>query len=260
MQPPSLPPVSAVLITFNAARLLAAVLESVRWCDEIVVVDSGSTDQTLTIAQQYGCRIMHRDFDGFGPQKQFAVSLARNHWVLALDADEIITPELGREIQQKVGEAVAGKDASRAFTVPRTLIFLGRLMRYGGEHKQPQLRLFDKRYGNYNAAPVHETIEINGPVGRLTHEMLHDSYASLHDYFGKFNQYTTAGAEAMASRGKKGTKGAVILRFPLTFLKEYFLKLNVLNGYPGFVWSLFSALYPVAKYAKLREIQQSHRL
>ncbi|WP_234736815.1 glycosyltransferase family 2 protein [Tellurirhabdus bombi] len=248
------PAISAVLITFNAARLLAEVLSALHWCDEIVVVDSGSKDDTLEIAQKYGCRILHRSFDGFGPQKQYAVAQARNHWVLALDADEIVPDALKQEIIQQVALVEAGEASYQGFEIPRSLVFLGQLMRYGGEARSPILRLFDKRHGTYNTAPVHEKIVLEGSVRRLKNHLLHDSYGSLHDYFDKFNAYTSAAANELFERKKKKSTAKVILRFPLTFLKEYFLKQNFLNGYPGFVWALFSALYPVVKYAKLNEL------
>jgi glycosyltransferase involved in cell wall biosynthesis len=254
MSTPAVPPISAVLITFNAARLLAEVLDALQWCAEIVIVDSGSKDNTLEIAQKYGCRILHRSFDGFGTQKQYAVAQAQNHWVLALDADEIVPEALQQEILQQVAAAEAGALPYRGFEIPRSLVFLGQLMRYGGEAKSPILRLFDKRYGTYNTAPVHERIVLDGPVGRLKNYLLHDSYANLQEYFDKFNTYTSAAAKELFERGKKKSITKVILRFPLTFLKEYFLKQNVLNGYPGFVWALFSAMYPVVKYAKLNEL------
>ncbi|GAB3328609.1 glycosyltransferase family 2 protein [Larkinella ripae] len=254
---PASPPVSAVLITFNSARILPAVLNALQWCAERVVVDSGSTDQTLAIAEQAGCRIIHRGFEGFGLQKGFAVEQARHHWVLVVDADEIVTEELRTEIQLRLAEVETGTLDFRGFEVPISLVFLGRLMRHGGEYKMPHLRLFDKRFGNYNAARVHEDVVLNAPVGRLTHHMLHDSYGSLHEYFEKFNRYTTAGARDLQSRGKSDAVAQVVFRLPLTFLKEYILKRNVLNGYPGFVWSLFSAMYPVVKYAKLRELQRN---
>ncbi|MFC5410037.1 glycosyltransferase family 2 protein [Larkinella bovis] len=250
----SSPPVSAVMITFNSARILPAVLKALSWCDEIVVVDSGSTDQTLTIAQQAGCRILHRDFDGFGLQKGFAVTQARNPWVLVVDADEIVTDELRLEIQTRLAEVETGKRKVRGFEVPVSLVFLGRLMRYGGEYKMPHLRLFDKRFGNYNTARVHEDVVLEGSVGRLAHHMLHDSYGSLHEYFEKFNRYTTAGARDLLGQGKRGSVAQIVFRLPITFLKEYLIKQNFLNGYPGFIWSLFSAMYPVVKYAKLREL------
>jgi hypothetical protein len=120
----------------------------------------------------------------------------------------------------------------------------------------PHLRLFDRRHGNYNAARVHEDVVLNAPVGRLEHHMLHESYASLDAYFDKFNRYTTAGAQELVRKGKRTSAAEVVARFPLAFFKEYVIRRNFLNGYPGFVWSLFSAMYPVAKYAKLHELQR----
>jgi glycosyltransferase involved in cell wall biosynthesis len=244
------PPVSAVMITYNAARCLPAVLAALAWCAEIVVVDSGSTDETLAIAAAHDCRVLHRPFDGFGPQKRFAVAQAHHAWVLAVDADEIITPALAAEIQHRLA-ADAGRYT--AYWVPRTLVFLGRAMR-GAEYKMPHLRLFDRRHGTYNLAPVHEEVEMTGALGRLNHHMLHDSYADLSTYLLKFNQYTTAAATELHRRGKRVSAVAVAVRFPLAFLQQYVLKGNFLNGYPGLIWALLSALYPVMKYAKLREL------
>lgn len=246
-------PVSAVMITLNSERLLLSILHALTWCDEVVVVDSGSTDQTLTIARNWGARVIHRDFDGFGTQKGFAVAQARNDWVLVVDADELVTPELRDEIMERVNNdpGVVG------YEVPISLIFLGRLMSHGGEFKMPHLRLFNRSFGTYNTNRVHEDVELTGgKVSTLKNHMLHDSYESLHAYFEKMNRYTTAGAYDLNERGRKASIGQVIGRLPLTFLKEYLLKRNFMNGYPGFVWSLFSAFYPVVKYAKLREIQQ----
>lgn len=253
------PAISAVLITFNSARLLEPVLAALQWCDERVVVDSGSRDQTQAIAERFGCRFIHREFDGFGTQKGFAVAQARNDWVLVVDADEVVTDELRNEILARLSDVAAGRLNHRGFEVPISLVFLGRLMRYGGEYKMPHLRLFDKRFGNYNQNRVHEDVVLEGTVGRLSEHMLHDSYGSLHEYFEKFNRYTTAGAQDLLGRGRRGTIGQVAGRLPLTFLKEYLLKRNFLNGYPGFVWSLFSAFYPVVKYAKLRELSAKKR-
>ncbi|KAB7731594.1 glycosyltransferase [Rudanella paleaurantiibacter] len=246
-------PISAVLITLNSERLLGSVLDALQWCAEIVVVDSGSTDSTLQIARERGARVLHRDFDGFGPQKRFAVAQAVHDWVLVVDADEVVTPELRAEIQNRVGreEGVVG------YNVPISLIFMERLMRYGSEYKMPHLRLFNRTFGTYNLSHVHEDVELSGGrVLTLKDHMLHDSYGSMHEYFEKLNRYTTAGARELDRRGRKASTAQVVFRLPLTFLKEYLLKKNILNGYPGFVWSLFSAMYPVVKYAKLHELQQ----
>lgn len=252
--------ISAVIITFNSARLLGSVLAALRWCDEIVIVDSGSSDETVAIASQHGCRVLHRPFDGFGTQKGWAVAQARNDWVFVVDDDEIASGELAFEIIEKVHRVEAGTLPFRAFTVPISLVFLGRLMRFGGEYKMPHLRLFNRRFGNYNSARVHEDVVVSGPVGRLRNHMVHDSYGSLDEYVEKLNRYTTAGAEELYEKGKRIASVHVLVRFPLTFIREYALRLNFLNGYPGFVWSMFSAMYPVVKYAKLRELRRTKAL
>ena len=172
-----------------------------------------------------------------------------------VDADEVVTDDLRSEIQFRLAEVASGQCHFHGFEVPISLIFLDRLMRHGGEYKMPHLRLFDKRFGNYNTARVHEDVVLSGSVGKLTHHMLHDSYGSLHEYFEKFNRYTTAGARDLLSRNKRGSIAQIIFRLPITFVKEYVIKRNFLNGYPGFIWSLFSAMYPVVKYAKLRELR-----
>jgi glycosyltransferase involved in cell wall biosynthesis len=247
------PPVSAVLITRNAERLLDEVLGALGWCDEILIVDSGSTDRTFDIAKAHGARVLSREFDGYGPQKAWAVSQAAHDWVLVVDADEIVTPELRDEIETRLE-----RDASAyaGFEVPISLVFLGRLMRHGGEYRMRHLRLYDRRRGNYNQNRVHERVEHDGPVGRGEHHMLHDSYGSIAAYFDKFNDYTTAGAVDLHGRGKTAGVGTIVSRFPLTFVRQYFIRGHVLNGYAGFIWSMFSALYPVVKYAKLRELRR----
>ena len=250
-------PITAVIIAFNAERLLGAVLDALQWCDEIVLVDSGSTDATTDIARTRGARVVQRAFDGFGSHKAFAVAQARNHWVLVVDSDEIVTPELRREIEAAVARVDRGDLPYRGFDVPISLVFLGRLLRHGGEYKMRHLRLFDKRHGNYNAARVHERVVLDGPIGRLENHMLHDSYGSLEAYFEKFNQYTSAGADDLADRGESAGPWKIAVRFPLTFIRQYLVRGHVFDGYPGFLWSLFSAMSPVVKYAKLRERQRT---
>jgi glycosyltransferase involved in cell wall biosynthesis len=250
------PPVSAVLITRNAERLLGTVLAALQWCDEILVVDSGSTDRTLDIAAEHGARILSHAFEGYGPQKAWAVSQAANDWVLVVDGDEVVTPELRSEIEARLERESADW---AGFEIPISLVFLGRLMRHGGEYRMRHLRLYDRRRGTYNQNRVHERVELDGPVGRLEQHMLHDSYGSIAAYFDKFNDYTTAGAADLAARGKSAGVVMIALRFPLTFIRQYVIRGHLLNGYPGFIWSLFSAMYPVVKYAKLREMQRTTR-
>ena len=244
-------PLSVVLITFNSEKTLHKVLEAVLWADEIVLVDSGSTDKTLEIAQQFKAKIVHRVFDGYSSQKNFATSQASHDWILSLDDDEVLTPELQQEIQLLNLQTTD----FQGFKIPRSLIFLGKLLRFSGEYKRLTLRLFNRKYGNWNAEYVHESVEVQGKIGVLKNQILHDSYRDLTDYFNKFNKYTSLGAKTLAERNQSASTFKIISRFPTTFLKIYLLKGSCLDGYAGFMWALFTAMTPVVKYAKLREQQ-----
>ena len=244
---------SITLITLNSEKTLKLVLEAVSWADEIVLVDSGSTDKTLEIARQFNAKIVYRAFDGYGSQKNFATSQASNDWILSLDDDEILTPKLQQEIQNL---SLSTTDYE-GFKIPRSLIFLGKLLRFSGEYKRLTLRLFNRKQGNWNAEYVHESVEVKGKIGILKHQILHDSYRDLTDYFNKFNKYTSLGAKTLAERGKTSSSLKIISRFPITFLKIYILKGSCLDGYAGFMWALLTAINPVVKYAKLKEIRSS---
>jgi glycosyltransferase involved in cell wall biosynthesis len=241
--------ISVTLITLNSEKTLLKTLEAVSWADEIVLVDSGSTDKTLEIAQQFKAKIVYRAFDGYGSQKNFATQQASHDWILSLDDDEVLTLELQQEIQKLYLQ----NTDFQGFKIPRSLIFLGKLLRFSGEYRRLTLRLFNRNYGNWNAEYVHESVEVSGKVGTLKNQMLHDSYRDLTDYFNKFNKYTSLGAKTLAERGKTASTFKIISRFPTTFLKIYLLKGSCLDGYAGFMWALLTAMNPVVKYAKLRE-------
>ena len=242
--------ITITLITLNSEKTLKPVLEAVSWADEIVLVDSGSTDGTLEIARQFKAKIIYRAFDGYGSQKNFATEQASNDWILSLDDDEILTPELQQEIQNLDLSATD----YHGYKIPRSLIFLGKLLRFSGEYKRLTLRLFNRKYGNWNAEYVHESVEVNGKTATLKHQILHDSYRDLTDYFNKFNKYTSLGAKTLSEHKKTASPFKIISRFPTTFLKIYLLKGSCLDGYAGFMWALLTAITPVVKYAKLREL------
>ena len=241
---------SVVLITLNSEKTISKTLEAVSWADEIVLVDLGSTDKTVEIARKFKVKIIYHAFEGYGLQKKFATQQASHDWILSLDDDEILTPQLQQEIQNL---DLQNSDY-QGFKIPRSLIFLGKLLRFSGEYRRLTLRLFNRKYGNWNDEYVHESIEINGKVGTLKNQILHDSYRDLTDYFNKFNKYTSLGAKTLAERNKSVSTFKIITRFPITFLKIYLLKGSILDGYAGFMWALFTAINPVVKYAKLREL------
>ncbi len=246
-------PISAVLITLNEEQVIEPTLQALHWCDEIVVVDSGSTDNTVAICQAYGCKVIYNEFKGYGLQKKFAVNCAAHNWVFVIDADEVVPQALHLEIEGAM-QALAQTGYS-GFRLPRANYFMGHVLRYGGEHNKLHLRLFDKRAGNFNEDIVHEKAEVKGSIGTLKNRLLHYSYRDITDYFNKFNKYTTAGAQQLNQRGKKASQAYIIIRFPFTFLQLYLFKGLFMDGFPGFIWALFSSVYPVAKYVKLYEMQ-----
>jgi hypothetical protein len=184
-------------------------------------------------------------------QKRFAVEQEKNDWVLAIDGDEVLTLELQREIISIFSNPLTD---IHGFYIPISLVFLNRIIRFGGEFKKPHLRLFNKRFGNFNTNSVHEGVEIQGSIAACKNHVLHFSYRSIHHYFEKFNAYTTAAAQSLAMNKRTGAIAQSIVRFPLTFIKIYVLKGCFLDGFPGFVWSMLSSFYPVVKFIKLYEL------
>ncbi|UCH64459.1 MAG: glycosyltransferase family 2 protein [Ignavibacterium sp.] len=241
--------ISCVIITLNEEQSIRRSLTAVNWCDEIIVVDCGSDDKTVEICHEFGCKVYHKDFDGYGEQKRYAVSLAKNDWVLNIDADEVVSNELKKEIENILS---AEKINYNGFALPRMLIFLGKKFKYGKESKEYYTRLFNKNFGDFSKDKVHEKVELDGEAKKLKGAFYHYSYKNIEQYFKKFNSYTTEAATSLYNAGKIGRKPIVIvLGFPIYFLKNYFVNRNFLNGIPGFLWSLFSSLYPVIKYFKL---------
>ncbi|MFY8034888.1 MAG: glycosyltransferase family 2 protein [Flexibacteraceae bacterium] len=244
-------PISGIIIAKNEADRIVSCIKSLQSiCAEILVIDSYSTDETVKVSEEAGAKVIQHQFEGFGAQKQFAVSQASNNWVLVIDADEVLSNDLQSEIQErfKNNPSVSG------FYLPRTFVFLGKQMRGGGEEKKKYLRLFNKQKGNFNHKPVHEDVEMEGEAIWLRGSLLHYSYRDLHHYFEKFNQYTTLAAKELAKQGKRKSGLYLYFRFGISFWQYYLIKGFVKDGFPGFVWSICSAFYPIVKYAKARAI------
>jgi glycosyltransferase involved in cell wall biosynthesis len=242
------PPLSAVLITLNAAGQLQACLESLAFCDEIVVVDSGSTDGTAALAERHGARVVQQAWLGFGPQKQFAVAQARNDWVLCIDADERVSPALA----QSIAAALAAPAPShRAYRFPRCNRFMGRYLRHGEGYPDWSLRLFHRAHARWSDDAVHEKVLTDAAIGDLAGDLLHDSAESLDAYLAKQNRYTTLAAQEALARGKRANVGKLLLSPLFRFVKFYFLRLGLLDGLPGLVHILIGCQNSFAKYAKM---------
>ena len=244
-------PLSAVIITLDCAAQLAACLESVAFADEVLVVDSGSSDTTVEVAQGRGARVIHQDWLGFGAQKQFAAEQASHDWVLSIDSDERVTPELQASIM-----ATLATPQFRAYQFPRCNRFMGRYLRHGEGYPDWSLRLFDRRHARWSEDAVHERIITLGPVGRLQGDLLHDSAEDLDAYLAKQNRYSTLAAETMAREGRRATVGRMLSSPLVRFLKFYFVRGGLKDGAPGLAHTAIGCFNSFVKYMKLLELQR----
>ena len=240
---------SVVIITLDAERVIGRTLESVGFAREIVVVDSGSRDRTVEVCERFGARVIRRDWKGYGVQKNFAVEQAGSAWVLCLDADEVVSPELAAEIAA-LDEAAAWA----GYRIPRLNHYFGRALHHGGQYPDLQLRLFRKGRGRFNLRPVHEAVELDGPAGRLKGELLHFSYATVDQYLEKFLRYTELEAQRLLESGEKPSAGRLISQLAVApfakFVRRYLFKLGFLDGLPGFLAAVFTSFTMIVGYAR----------
>ncbi len=246
--------ISAVIITKNESASIERACNSLNWCDEIVVVDSNSSDDTVAKAEKCGAKVILREFNGYGEQKAFAVSQTKNRWVLSVDADEEVTTKLRDSIL-----AIPEDDDCRGYFITRVDHFYGKILKHTLGSYTKILRLFDKESGNFNDSIVHESIEIEGSTKRLKGLLYHYSYSGLSNYFDKFNSYTTLQAKLYYEKGKRTSPAIILLRFPQAFVDAVFIKRGFLDGYEGFLMGLLHALYTTIKYAKLWELQRNNK-
>lgn len=252
MNAPARARVSAVLITHNAAAQLADCLASVAFADEVVVVDSGSTDATVALAERYGARVVVKAWLGFGRQKQFAVEQAAHDWVLCLDADERVSPELAASLVREL-EA----PAASVYRMARRNRFLGRWLRHGEGYSDWSARLFDRRQARWSDDPVHEKVLYTATPGTLTGDLLHASAEDLGRYLEKQNRYTALAAAELHRRGRRAGVIELVFSPLLRFFKFYFLRLGFLDGLPGLVHISIGCMNSFMKYAKLIELRRA---
>jgi len=245
-------PLTVAIIALNAGAQIGPCLASVEFADEILVVDSGSTDATVEICRRHGARVETREWLGFGRQKQHAVSMARNDWVLCLDADERVTEELARGIRK----ALSGR-TYHAYRMARRNRFLGRWLAHGEGYPDWSLRLFHRAYASWSNDEVHEAVLTTSQVGSLDGDLLHDSAEDISTYLAKQNRYTSLHAQALYKQGVRAGYWR-LLASPLTrFVKFYFVRAGFLDGGPGFAHVVIGCNNTFQKYLKLIELQKS---
>jgi len=250
--------ISVALITLNEEANLPRTLESVQPLvrdgqGEIIVVDSGSTDRTLEIARSFGAKIFIETWKGFAAQKNSVMEKATGDWVLQLDADEALEPELATEIDA----AIQQSRELTGFWIPRKNFFLGRWIKHGGFYPDPKLRLILRGAGKFEEYGAHPTIKVNGPTGRLKHALIHNAYPTLRGYIDHMNSYSSSGAEIAVAKGHRGFSLINILFRPkLTFIYNYIFRLGFLDGREGFLLHFYHAVYVSWKYAKAWELSR----
>jgi glycosyltransferase involved in cell wall biosynthesis len=247
------PGISACIVAMDEEDRIGECLDSVAFCDEIIVVDSHSRDRTRQIAAEHGARVIERDWPGHVAQKEFAIRAASHDWVLCVDADERVSPALREEIAALRETGFAGNPGWR---MRRLSSYLGRWMRHGAWVPDWQLRLFDRRCGRWGGNDPHDRVEIDGRVESCRSHLLHHPYRNLSEHLRTIDRYTTIMAEGLFARGVRAHSADLVLRPAVRFFRAYVLKLGFLEGWRGFLQACLAAHYGGMKYAKLYTLQR----
>ena len=248
------PTLSVIVITKNEAELIGQCLESVKWADEIVVVDSGSQDATVAICRRYTDKVVVTDWPGFGPQKNRALALATGDWVLSIDADEQVTPDLAEEIRTTLADT-----PHHVFKLPRLSSFMGRHIRHGDWWPDEIVRLFRRGHARFSDDLVHERLVHQAPAARLKHLLLHQSTRSIEQLIGKVNTYTSGGAARVRAAGKACGLGTAITHALWAFVRGYVFKRGFLDGREGFIIAVSVAENSFYKYVKASYLPPANR-
>lgn len=245
--------ISVFIITYNEENIIEQCLKKLLWADEIIVVDSKSTDNTTAICEKYGAKVFLKAFENYGKQKQFALNKTKNNWVLSLDADEILSDDLINEIKL----LDLKNNNIQGYLIPRSHVFLNKIFRHGSENKKPILRFFDKTKGSFLENKVHEKIVVEGKLGKLKNEMLHYTVFDFGNAVQKQTKYSLLGGEFLFEKNKKISIFKISIKFPFEFIRVYFFQRNFLNGYEGFIWSMLASYSSFIKYAKLYDLNHN---
>ncbi|MHB8387274.1 MAG: glycosyltransferase family 2 protein [Metallibacterium sp.] len=253
----SRPAISACVITYNEADRIGACLAALDFCDDIVLVDSGSTDATRELAAQHGARVFTRVFDGYRAQKDFAVQQARHDWILFVDADERVSPALRASIETA---RAGGFAAAHGYRCARATRYLGEFLRHGNAYPDRVLRLFDRRHGGFHGArEIHEHVEVDGAVALLHGDLLHEAYRSLDDQLARYERYARLMAEHMQHSGRRARIANIVLNPTWRFLRGYVLRGGFLDGWRGLFYAYLEANYARQKFIRLWLLQRGPR-
>src|SRR5262245_25674137 len=246
---------SVTIITLNEAAHVGAAIDSASWADEIVVVDSGSTDGTPDIARAKGARVLSRDWTGYVDQKNYAAGAASSDWIFSLDADEPIPGALAEEIRS----ILADDPTLKGYRVPRVTYHLGRWIRTTDFYPDYQTRLYNRRFATWRGRHVHESVQVDGPSGQLKNDLEHHSFADLRDQVDRINHYSTLSARQMYEAGRRTNLAEILVHPPAAFLRNYVLRRGFLDGTAGLTISFMNAWGVALKFAKLWELQRMPR-
>lgn len=249
------PTLSVILIVRNEAETIRETLRAVAWADEIVVVDSGSSDDTVAICREFTDKVWITDWPGFGVQKNRALGYATGEWVLSIDADERVTPAL----QAEIAAALAAPGACVAFELPRLSRYCGRAIRHSGWWPDPVCRLFKRGTARFSDDRVHERLVVDGPVGRLRQPLQHESFRDLDEVLAKVNHYSSESARMLQARGKRASLRKALGHGLWAFIRTYVLKRGFLDGREGFILAVSNAEGTYYRYLKLMYLNEAAR-
>ena len=249
----TIPTLSVVIITKNEQDNVKKCLESIKWANEVIILDSGSADKTVEICKHYTNQVYSTDWPGFGIQKQRALDLSTGDWVLSIDADEIVSLQLKNEILEKI----KSKSNVDAYLIPRLSWYQGKCIRHSGWYPDYVLRLAKRSTARFTPDKVHERLKVSGTVGKLSSDILHYPYRNISHHIQKMNTYSSLSAEQMFAQGRKVNWILVILKPSFAFFRAYILKQGFLDGWPGLSVSISTALSVYLKYVKLKELNDT---